>query len=134
MLHSTDLGAIYAEHLNGQIAQTTRKVEEAKAHLDRLETLAAQTPVIDLEQTIFRVSIASIYDGTSRWATTPAREHPKVTERGLARAIKAAEGPNVRTDKVLTYKVWAMLPGIDLPIPDEIWMPFSAQTPETVRA
>lgn len=134
MLHKHDLGDIYAEHLNGQIAQTTHKIDEAKAHLARLETLAAQTPVIDLEQTIFRVSIASIYDGTSRWVNTPTREHPTATERGLARAIKAAEGPNARTDKVLTYKVWAMLPGIDLPIPDEVWMPFSAQTPETVRA
>ena len=134
MQHAEPLVQAYAEHVEGQIALTTETIAKARARLERLERLAADVPAIDMDETIFRVDIRSVYDGTNRRGDGTERAHAVVTERGLEQAIKIAEGPRVRTDGVLTYHVWAMLPGLDLPVPDAVWMPLSAQTPQTVRA
>ena len=90
---------------------------------------------VNLDNVPFSVHI---YDPWDSAVSSGQEKSCEATKRGLANALRAAEGQYAgphgkpRTDGVLSYYVTAMLPSGDMKVPDEIWIPYSQQTAESV--
>lgn len=137
-----------ADPLHALIVQSAReRFEQAHAFVAVAEQRAreeAQTRAAELElaqrltpsQIPVTVSIDDPYD---QLYPPGKRGSRTVTGHGLAATVRQAErdyareAGHVRTDGALGYRVTAKTPsGAGVQVPDELWLPFSEQTAESM--
>lgn len=123
-------GTTTVTELRKLLGATLKKDKAAAAkRLAQLEAEEARLDSVNLETTMFSVSIYDAYDGLDGHSGSGT-----TTGRGLAATVKQAErdysercGMKVRTDGALTYHVYVELPGETVALPMEMWHGYTCQ-------
>jgi hypothetical protein len=119
------------DEVQRRINAFNKQIEIIDHELDRLG-------LRDFDQIMFTIKIYDPWDASNHSGDQPGTG--EATTRGLKNAVEKAEreyknrrGSSPRTDSVLSYWVYANLDGIDVVIPNEVWMQFSVQSEGTIQ-
>jgi hypothetical protein len=129
----TNIKNVLKTGLQSQVSGTEQLIEKSSSHLTALQEELANVADLDIDKVLFTVDI---YDPWDNAGDTQCSS--KATERGLKNAVTSAErqyiskANSLRKDQVLRYTVTARLTTTDLPVPDEVWLPYSQQKKDTI--